>query len=231
MAQAAEKVDGMKPIEESLLAVDGIEQAHVRVADDGPTGVRIVLASDADRDVVADSIKALFTTRGLSVAVDNTSHASVAHIGHAQPTDEHESVPVVDPEPSDIEPPDSEPLPVAPPSSISPIDLAVAVSEGSKHCDVAVRIGRDHRAVRRANPDLVSIREAVLDALNEASGRNGIRPTIVSVDQRTVAQKPMVTVVLESAGQVGVGSALVRGTDFHAFGVAAMAALQYLPGL
>ncbi len=230
MAQAAEKVDGMKPIEESLLGVDGIEQAHVRVADDGPTGVRIVLASDADRDVVADSIKALFTTRGLTVAVDNTSHASVAHIGHAQPSDQHESGPVVDPEPSDIETQDRDPSPVAPPT-ISPIDLAVAVSEGSKHCDVAVRIGRDHRAVRRANPDLVSIREAVLDALNEASGRNGIRPTIVSVEQRTVAQKPMVTVVLESAGQVGVGSALVRGTDFHAFGVAAMAALQYLPGL
>ena len=219
----------MKPIEESLLSVPGIEQAHVRISDDGPTGVRIVLATDADRAEVADSIKALFTTRGLTVAVDNTSHASVAHIGHAQPTDEQETAVEADSE-DDAESPGLEPSPVAAPT-VSPVDLAVAVSEGSKHCDVAVRVGRDHRAVRRSNPDVVSIREAVLDALNEVSGRDGIRPTIVSVDQRTVAQKPMVTVVLESDGQVGVGSALVRGTDFHAFGVAAMAALQYLPGL
>ena len=244
----------MKPLEESLLGLSGIEQAHVRLSDDGPTGVRVVLAADADRSLVARAIKELFTSRGLTVVVDEGDRGTLTPIVPklADQMAERDQ-PGVDaiainpgPEPDEMDP---APEAVTARPSVTetnqtglqgqspesgPVDLAVAVSEGPTYCDVAVRVGPHRRSVRRSNPDPVSIREAILDALNEASGRSGIRPTIVSVDrrsvdQRTVSEKIMITVVLESAGQLGVGSALVRGTEFHAFGFAAMAALRYLP--
>ncbi len=226
----------MKPLEESLLSLAGIEQAHVRLSDDGPAGVRVVLAADADRAMVANAIRELFTTRGLTVAVDDGRVEPLPDDSdfpvlprmaeHAQPAEDGEGLVSEPPEPR-LEAP---PRPAVAASSLpGPVQLAVAVSEGPTYCDVAVRVGPDRRSVRRSNSDPTSIREAILDALNEASGRAGIRPTIVSVDQREVAHKIMVTVVLESSGQVGVGSALLRGTEFHAFGIAALAALQHLP--
>ena len=237
MASQTTKSHLLKPLEESLLSLAGIEQAHVLLSDDGPAGVRIVLAADADRAMVANAIRELFTTRGLTVAVDD---------GRAEPAPDENHFPVLphmvehaapDPDSAEIVADPPEPSVQAPPirpslaaSSVpGPVQLAVAVSEGPTYCDVAVRVGPDRRSVRRSNSDPTSIREAILDALNEASGRAGIRPTIVSVDQREVAHKMMVTVVLESSGQVGVGSALLRGTEFHAFGIAALAALQHLP--
>ncbi|MBK5266983.1 MAG: hypothetical protein JJE47_06055 [Acidimicrobiia bacterium] len=243
----------MKPLEESLLGLSGIEQAHVRLSENGPTGVRVVLAADADRSLVARAIKELFTSRGLTVVVDEGDRGSLSPIVPMvtdQPAEDQSEVDAITinsgPEPDEMEPaPQS--VSARPPVNQTkrtglqgqnpesdPVDLAVAVSEGPTYCDVAVRVGPHRRSVRRSNPDPVSIREAILDALNEASGRSGIRPTIVSVDRRSVDQgsaseKAMITVVLESAGQLGVGSALVRGTEFHAFGFAAMAALRYLP--
>lgn len=244
----------MKPLEESLLGLSGIEQAHVRLSEDGPTGVRVVLAADADRSLVARAIKELFTSRGLTVVVDEGDRESLTPIAPMVTDQSPEGnqprvdIPTTDsdPEPDEVA---SAPQPVTVRPSVSqakrnglpgqssesgPVDLAVAVSEGPTYCDVAVRVGPHRRSVRRSNPDPASIREAILDALNEASGRSGIRPTIVSVDQQPVDQRSgskeiMITVVLESAGQLGVGSALVRGTEFHAFGFAAMAALRYLP--
>lgn len=238
MAPSTTKAELLKPIEESLLGLEGIEQAHVRLSDDGPAGVRVVLAAGADQSMVANAIRELFTSRGLTVAVDE---GSIPHVKQLSPD---EAEPRSGPPSGDVGPdgpvvPDSEPAQAQPASvaapsvagapAVSPVVLAVAVSEGPTYCDVAVRVGGDRRSVRRSNPDPGSIREAILDALNEASGRSGIRPTIVSVDQRVVADKTMLTVVLESSGQLGVGSALVRGTDFHAFGQAALAALGYLP--
>ncbi|MDH5421354.1 MAG: hypothetical protein OEY55_06090 [Acidimicrobiia bacterium] len=227
----------MKPLEESLLSLAGIEQAHVRLSDDGPAGVRVVLSADADRAMVAKAIRELFTTRGLTVAVDE---------GRADPEPGENDLPElprmaeraksVEDEPAtarlDPGPPaSSNQPPVVAGTMFGPVQLAVAVSEGPTYCDVAVRVGPDRRSVRRSASDPTSIREAILDALNEASGRAGLRPNIVSVDQREVAHKTMVTVVLESSGQVGVGSALLRGTEFHAFGIACLSALQHLPTL
>lgn len=242
----------MKPLEESLLGLSGIEQAHVRLSEDGPTGVRVVLASDADPSLVSRAIKELFTSRGLTVVVDEGDRGSVPPIVPVvtdQPAGDQPEGDAIrafsGPEPDEVEPaPQSasarSPVNQTNPTGLqgqspvsSPVDLAVAVSEGPTYCDVAVRVGPHRRSVRRSNPDPVSIRETILDALNEASGRSGIRPTIVSFDRRSIDQgsveKIMITVVLESAGQLGVGSALVRGTEFHAFGFAAMAALRYLP--
>ncbi len=243
----------MKPLEESLLGLSGIEQAHVRLSENGPTGVRVVLAADADRSLVSRAIKELFTSRGLTVVVDEGDRGSLSPIVPMAADQPAEDQPEVDPittnsgsEPDELEPA-SQSVSARPPVNqmkrtglqgqtpeSGSVDLAVAVSEGPTYCDVAVRVGPNRRSVRRSNPDPVSIREAILDALNEASGRSGIRPTIVSVerrsvDQGSVSEKIMITVVLESAGQLGVGSALVRGTEFHAFGFAAMAALRYLP--
>lgn len=237
MASQTKKSRLLKPLEESLLSLAGIEQAHVRLSDDGPAGVRVVLAADADRAMVANAIRELFTTRGLTVAVDEDP---------PEPASDEDDFPVLprmvehtdsaqDDEPLQSKPPEprveASPSPpsIAASSMLGPVQLAVAVSEGPTYCDVAVRVGPDRRSVRRSNSDPTSIREAILDALNEATGRAGIRPTIVSVDQRAVANNTMVTVVLESSGQIGVGSALLRGTEFHAFGIAALAALQHLP--
>lgn len=237
MATPPTKAGFLKPIEESLLSLEGIEQAHVRLSDDGPAGVRVVLAADADKSMVANAIRELFTSRGLTVALDEGSVGSVTQV--SPPEAEQSSEPSggspgtnatvhTDP-PSEMQQPAGPTAPPVPSSPVvSPVALAVAVSEGPTYCDVAVRIV-DRRSVRRSNPDPASIREAILDGLNEASGRSGIRPTIVSVDERIVAKKTMITVVLESSGQIGVGSALVRGTGFHAFGQAALAALGYLP--
>lgn len=242
----------MKPIEESLLGLAGIEQAHVRLSDDGPAGVRIVLAADADRASVAASIRELFTTRGLTVAVADSQEVPMpTAAGGSESADPIMDTPSGQPvaeqagtqdvpsgDPTGVEAHAASPDPIDPPLGgtagpepaivTSPADLAVAVSEGPLYCDIAVRVG-PRRSVRRSSLDLISIREAILDALNEATGRAGIRPTIVSVDERTVSQKTMITVVLEASGQVGVGSALVRGTEFHAFAIAATAALRYLP--
>ena len=239
LAPQTTKTRLLKPLEESLLSLAGIEQAHVRLSDDGPAGVRVVLAADADRAMVARAIRELFTTRGLTVAVDEgpgdpepdqtdfpVLPRMAEHAKSVQSDDEPASEPV---EPGAPVPPD--PPPLATGSMLGPVQLAVAVSEGPTYCDVAVRVGPDRRSVRRSASDPTSIREAILDALNEASGRAGLRPNIVSIDQREVAHKTMVTVVLESSGQVGVGSALLRGTEFHAFGIAALAALQHLPTL
>ena len=237
MASQTTKSHLLKPLEESLLSLAGIEQAHVRLSDDGPAGVRIVLAADADRTMVANAIRELFTTRGLTVAVDegraeaapdeNDFPVLPRMVEHAQPDGEGEEAVAEPPEPNVEAQPNRRSAAAS--TMPGPVQLAVAVSEGPTYCDVAVRVGPDRRSVRRSNSDPTSIREAILDALNEASGRAGIRPTIVSVDQREVAHKMMVTVVLESSGQVGVGSALLRGTEFHAFGIAALAALQHLP--
>lgn len=237
MASQTTKSHLLKPLEESLLGLAGIEQAHVRVSDDGPAGVRVVLAADADRSMVANAIRELFTSRGLTVAVDegqaipapgeNDFPALPRMVEQAQPAQNQEEVAPDLGEPTHEAPPN--PALVAAAPMVGSVQLAVAVSEGPTYCDVAVRIGPDRRSVRRSNSDPTSIREAILDALNEASGRAAIRPTIVSVDQREVAHKTMITVVLESSGQVGVGSALLRGTEFHAFGIAALAALAHLP--
>ena len=237
MASQTTKSRLLKPLEESLLSLAGIEQAHVRLSDDGPAGVRVVLAADADRAMVANAIRELFTTRGLTVSVDegpaepapdeNDFPVLPRMVEHAHPAQDGEQLESEPPEPQVEVPP--HPPSIAASSMLGPVQLAVAVSEGPTYCDVAVRVGPDRRSVRRSNSDPTSIREAILDALNEATGRAGIRPTIVSVDQREVAHKMMVTVVLESSGQVGVGSALLRGTEFHAFGMAALAALQHLP--
>ncbi len=238
MAPSTTKADLLKPIEESLLSLEGIEQAHVRLSDDGPAGVRVVLAADADQSMVANAIRELFTSRGLTVAVDDGSAAPVAPMSsddvETQSGSPSGNVGPDGPVVPDRGATEAQPASVAAPlmagaPAVGPVALAVAVSEGPTYCDVAVRVGGDRRSVRRSHPDPGSIREAILDALNEASGRSGIRPTIVSVDQRVVADKAMLTVVLESSGQIGVGSALVRGTDFHAFGQAALAALGYLP--
>lgn len=229
------------------MAVEGIEQAHVRISETGPTGVRVVLAADADPALVADSIRQLFSVRGLSVSVEGTG-ATVTSIGgdgtdrESSDRDEHaveppsvasdESVP--QPPAGGDQPETPEAAVVATAAPLAPLsraDLAVAVSEGSSHCDVAVRVGPSRRAVRRATPDVVSIREAIVDGLNEALGRRSVRPSVVSFDRKTVAGRAMVTVVLESGGQVGVGSAFVSGTEPYAFGVAAVQALQQLPDL
>lgn len=203
----------MKPIEESLLAVPGVEQAHVRVSDTGPAGVRIVLADDSDRLSVADSVRELFSERGLSVQM----------AGNLDVPDE----------PDAPDAPASIADSVVPAQGDLPGALAVAVSEGVDHCDVAVRIqgegAESRRAVRRSSVGVVAIREAIVDALAEVTGRTGIRPSIMSVDERDVAGVAVLTVVLSVGGAAGVGSAVVRATRFHAFGSAARAAMATLP--
>lgn len=210
----------MSPLEQELLAVEGVRNAHVRITERGPTGVRVVLADDADRARVAADIHRLLEDRGLSTLIDPGPVAPEPSHGPA-------GLPEVPPPPAPFparstartetdEEPATAPQPLP--------SLIVGVEDAGRSCRVTVQsAGRSATRQSAVNPE--SIRTAALGALWEILERTEPLPEIVSVTIGSAAHRSMLTVVLDDQSSIGVGSALIGATKLRAFVEAARLAI------
>ncbi|MDH3308969.1 MAG: hypothetical protein OEO77_15825 [Acidimicrobiia bacterium] len=208
----------MSPLEQELLAVEGVRNAHVRITERGPAGVRVVLADDADRVKVAADIHRLLEGRGLSTLIDP---GPVAPRPGAGPAGLPEVPPPPSPFPARSPHPDAgaafvaeADTPAAP--AKAPESLVVGIEDAGGESWVTVQHG-PLEARRLAGVSAEAIRVAALSALWEVLENQRPLPEIVSVVVAPAGHRSMLTVVLNDGGSVGVGSALIGATRLRAF--------------
>lgn len=219
----------MSPLEQELLDVEGVANAHVRITDRGPTGVRVVLSSGADRARVAGDIRRILDQRGLTSTVEDRLDDVDAGRSLPPPAALHRPTPPVPgPEPDPRPEPYPRP-PMAPRTSPGATEgLGVTVEETADSC--AVTVARGDRSARRvARRTERSVRVAALGALWELSGRTDPAPELSSVTVAEAGHRRSVTVVLIGGDVVGVGSAMIGATELLGFLEAAELAAKAIP--
>lgn len=206
----------------ALSAIDGVERSEVDLVDDGPLGIRVQLARDADRAAVADAVQRLLEAHGLRSRVAPDRRAPGPEIPPDPPEAPRRPAPVPGPGQG---PPLREP---SVPQVLSPggsgIEV-VTVSETVAGVVVSVVAVGGRTAVRRGRRTEQGLREAIIAAVGEL-----VDPEAPPAGLRGLEHSNAVaamTVYLEGVdGVVRVGASVVAAGDPFAFAQAVWAALH-----
>lgn len=211
-------------LRKALSAIDGVERSEVDLVDDGPLGIRVQLARDADRGVVADAVQRLLEAHGLRSRVAPDRRAPGPELPPAPPGEPRRpaSSPGPTPGPAHVvgEPPVSQ-LPVPGGSGIE----AVTVTETLAGVEVSVVADGGRTAVRRGRRTEQGLHEAIVAAVGEL-----VDPQAPPVGLRGIEHSdafPAMTVYLEGVdGLIRVGASVLAAGNPFAFAQAVWAALQ-----
>ena len=211
-------------LRKALSSIEGVERSEVELIDDGPLGIRIRLARDADRRAVADSVQRLLEAHGLRsrVAPDRrTPGPDRPPAPPPEPPGRGDSPGVVPgPHPAPAEPAAPQPL------VIDGVGIeAVTVSETVDGVVVSVAAGDGRTATRRARRTEQALHEALVSAVAELADPEappaGLRGIEHSDDFAAM------TVYLEGPdGRIRVGASVVLAGSPFAFAQAVWVALQ-----
>lgn len=206
----------------ALSAIDGVERSEVDLADDGPLGIRVQLARDADRGAVADAVQRLLEAHGLRSRVAPDRRAPGPEIPPAPPEESRRSAPLPGPGQG---PPLREP---SVPQVLSPGGSgieAVTVSETVAGVVVSVVADGGRTAVRRGRRTEQGLHEAIIAAVGEL-----VDPQAPPAGMRGIEHSNAVaamTVYLEGVdGVVRVGASVVAAGNPFAFAQAVWTALH-----
>lgn len=208
----------------ALSAIDGVERSEVDLVEDGPLGIRVQLARDADRGFVADAVQRLLEAHGLRSRVAPDRRAPGPGLPPAPPGEPRRPAPSPEPTPGPTqvvgEPPASH-LPAPGRSGIE----AVTVSETVAGVVVSVVEAGGRTAVRRSRRTEQGLHEAIVAAVGEL-----VDPEAPPVGLRGIEYSDAfsaMTVYLEGVdGLVRAGASVVAAGNPFAFAQAVWAALQ-----
>lgn len=198
-------------LESDLLRVEGVRNASVTVEPDGPLGIRIEVDDRADRDDVAQAVRAVLEARGLSAAFASAKESSGARPSQAASA-VTSSPPVRERPPA----PDRHRIGLG----------SVAIAESDRGVELAVRMVDGRRATRRCAGRDHAVWQCLAEMLYDLGDRATARPYVQAVDWLTVDGTPIVTVVVDVGdGHRRIGAAPVRATRGLAVGKAIWSAL------
>lgn len=219
----------MNGLEQELVAVAGVNRAHVDVSEGDAATLHVELDDDADRDSVAAAVDVILRRHGL-----RSRARTVA-------TEELEAVPAADrddPEQAEAEPglapesmsdPDSDPMLESGEPEPTPVEATqpatgagggdrspggieeVRITHRSGRSSIEVRTvdGREARASSVARPDASN--QAIANAVGELTG-SAVPPHLVEVRHQDVGSRRAVTVVLDLGEDIVIGTSFERGS-------------------
>lgn len=197
----------MTILQDELMAIDGVADAHVEIIDDALPSVRLSILPDADRQFVGARVREVLANHGLRSRM-------AAGADEAWPlVEEIREAAIGEP-----------PAPSAP-TAIRRLD-SIAVQEARNKIMVTASDSAGQTARVDAPLGQKSIRDAIVSAVFQLLGAQGVPPVVTAIRRTEEAGKLLVTVVLERAGgERLVGSSFVTvGWEF-AFGRAIWSAL------